>query len=127
VLINEDAEMNGDPRKSPALEALDMVRKAEEQAKAIIREARERTAVQIAKEAAEAVEEIRQDSLAKAKEEAEVLKKDIVERARREAEAIRGETQAELVAQRRQAEAVLDEAVKKVGLKIREFLREGSS
>lgn len=76
--------MNGDPKKSLALEALDRVREAEEKAKAIVREAREKTAVQIAREAAE---EIKQRSLAEAKEEADAWKKAILARAHGEAEA----------------------------------------
>ena len=123
---DEVTGMNGDAKKSPALEALDRVREAEERAKAIIREAREKTAVQIVEEAAEAAEEIKQRSLAEAKKEADDRKKAILERAHQEAEAIRAETEAELATLRRQAGAVLEEAVKKVGLKIRKFLGGGS-
>ena len=119
--------MNGDPMKSLALEALGKVREAEERAKAIIREAQEKITVQIVREAAEAAEKIKQRSLAEAKEEADARKKAILERAHKEAGAIRAETQAELEALRRLAGAALEEAVKKAGLKIREFLRGGSA
>jgi vacuolar-type H+-ATPase subunit H len=119
---DEVTRMNGAPKKSPALEALDRVREAEERAKAIIREAQEKIAVQIAKEAAEAAEEIKQKSLAEAQKEAAARKKATLERAHREAEAIRAETEAELATLRRQAGAAFEEAVKKAGLKIRGFL-----
>jgi vacuolar-type H+-ATPase subunit H len=118
--------MNGDPKKSPALEALDRVREAEERAKKIIREAREKISVQIAKEAAEAAEEIKRKSLAEAKKEADARKKAILERAHQEAEAIRAESEAELSALRRQAGSAFEEAVKKAGQRIREFLGGGS-
>jgi vacuolar-type H+-ATPase subunit H len=114
--------MNRDPKIGPALEALDRVREAEEKAKTIIREAQEKTAVQIVQEAAVAAEEIKQNSLAQAKTEADVRKKDILERARQEAESIRAETEAELAALRHQAGSAFEEAVKKAGQRIREFL-----
>jgi vacuolar-type H+-ATPase subunit H len=119
--------MNADPKKSPALEALDRVREAEERAKAIVREAREKTVGQIAKEAAEAAEEIKQKSLAEAKKEADARKKAILERAHKEAESIRAESEAELTALRSRAGSAFEEAVKKAGQKIREFLGGGSA
>jgi vacuolar-type H+-ATPase subunit H len=114
--------MNGDPKKSPALEALGRVREAEERAKAVVREAQERTAAQIAKEAAEAAEAIKQKSLAEAQKEAAARKKATLDRAYREAEAIRAQTEADLATLRRQAGTAFEEAVKKAGRKIREFL-----
>jgi vacuolar-type H+-ATPase subunit H len=114
--------MNGDPKKSPALEALDRVREAEQRAKATIRDAREKTAVQIAKEAADAAEEIKQKSLEEAKKEAEGRKQGIIERAQKEAEVIRKESETELSALRRQAGSSFEGAVKKARQMIREFL-----
>ena len=114
--------MKGDPKKSPALEALDRVREAEQRAKATIRDAREKTAVQIAKEAADAAEEIKQKSLEEAKKEAEARKKGIIERAQKEAEVIRKESETELSAMRRQAGSSFEGAVKKARQMIREFL-----
>ncbi|MFZ2054974.1 MAG: hypothetical protein WAU81_12375 [Candidatus Aminicenantales bacterium] len=120
------AGTNGEPKKSPALEALDRVREAEDRAKAIVREAREKIATQIAKEAAEAAEKIKQKALAEARKEADARKKAILERAHQEAEAIRAEAEAELATLRRQAGAAFDKAVIKAALKIREFLGGGT-
>jgi vacuolar-type H+-ATPase subunit H len=120
------AGTNGDPKQSPALEALERIRKAEERAKAIVQEAREKLAVQITKKAAEAAEELKQRYLAEAKKEADARKRVILERAHKEAEAIRTESEAELAALRRQGGAAFEEAVKKAGQKIREFLGGGS-
>ncbi|MGB7296455.1 MAG: hypothetical protein WBC70_12780 [Candidatus Aminicenantales bacterium] len=121
------AGTNGDPKKSPALEALERIRKAEERAKAIVQEAREKTAVQIVKEAMETAERIRARALAGAKETADAREKAILERAHQEAETIRAEADAELAILRRQAGAAFDKAVKKAGLKIREILGGGSA
>jgi vacuolar-type H+-ATPase subunit H len=118
--------MNGCPTKSPALEALDKVREAEERAKAIILEARERASVRIIKEAEEAAETAKQKALTKAKAEADARRKAVLDEARRGAEEIRAGTEAELENLRRRAGASLDEAVGQISSKVREALEKGS-
>jgi len=118
--------MNGDPKKSQALEALGKVREAEERARAIVLEARDTTAVQIAKEAAGAAERVKQQAFARVKVEAEARKRAALEAAQKGADAVRAETRAELENLRRRAEASLDEAVRTISLKIKETLEKGS-
>ena len=118
--------MNDNPKKSPALEALDRVRQAEERARAIVLEAREKTAVQIAKEAAEAADEIKTRALVEARKKAEDRKKAILGNAHREAEAVRAETEEALASLRRRAHTGIEGAATKVALRIREFLKRES-
>jgi vacuolar-type H+-ATPase subunit H len=117
--------MNSDSARSPAREALGKVREAEERAKAIIREAQERTAVQIIKEAAAAAEKTKQQALARAREEAEAYKKGRVEKALKGADGIRAEAERELEDLRRRAGAAFDKAVQQVALKVKEILEKG--
>lgn len=114
--------MNGEPRKSAALEALEKIKEAEEKARAIVQEAREKLTPEIIEEASEEAERIKTRVLARAKEEAEVYKRTIVEKAVEEAEKIRAEAEGEAAELRRRAAALKAEAVKKISLKVKEFL-----
>jgi vacuolar-type H+-ATPase subunit H len=87
--------MNGEPRKSAALEALEKIKEAEEKARAIVQEAREKLSPEIIKEASEEAEGIKMRALVRAKEEAEAYKTAIVEKAVEEAEKIRAEAEGE--------------------------------
>ncbi|MDH7512118.1 MAG: hypothetical protein QHH14_04110 [Clostridiales bacterium] len=114
--------MNGEPRKSAAIEALAKIKEAEEQARAIVREAREKLSVEIIKGATGEAEEIKITTLARAKEEAETHKKVILEKAVEEAEKIKAEAEKETAEMRRRASALMAEVVKKMSLKVKEFL-----
>ncbi len=114
--------MNGEPKKSAALEALEKIKEAEEQARAIVLEAREKLSAEITKEASEEAERTKKRDLARAKEEAEAHKKAILEKATDEAEKIRAETEKETAELRRRASALMAEAIKKTSLKVEEFL-----
>jgi vacuolar-type H+-ATPase subunit H len=118
--------MNGEPIKSPALEAISKIKEAEDRAKAIILEAREKTAVQIIKDAAAEAEKTRNELLARAGREAEAQAKQAVEQAHREAEAIRAETEAETADLRRRAESSFPDAVKRITTRIKDILAGGS-
>jgi len=117
--------MSNELTKSPALDALGKVREAEEQAKAIVREAREIISVQVAREAAEQAEAIKKKALDEAKKEAESRKQAILERAHEQAGAIRAETEAELEELRQRARAAFGKAVDQVSLKMKEILEKG--
>ncbi len=119
----EEAGMNGEPRRTAALEALQKVKEAEEQAMTIIQEAREKLSPGIIKKASEEAERIKMRGLARAKEEAEAHKKAILEKAAEEAEKIKAEGEEEAAEIRRRAAERLDEAVKTTSLKVKEFLQ----
>ncbi len=114
--------MNGEPRKSAAIEALAKIKEAEERAQAIVREAREILSVEIIKEATREAEEIKITTLARAKEDAETHKNVILEKAVEEAGKIRAEARKETAEMRRRASERMAEAVKKTSLKVKEFL-----
>lgn len=118
--------MNGDPKKSAALEALRKVKEAEERARTIIREAQEKVSVRILKDTSEEAEKIKQDHFARAKNAAEAKKKVVIDEALKEAEKTRSEAEAEAAAIRQKAAASMAEAVKKVTRRIKEFLEGGS-
>jgi vacuolar-type H+-ATPase subunit H len=119
----EESGMNGEPKKTAALEALQKVKEAEERALTIIQEAREKLTQEIIRKASEEAEKIKMRALARAKEEAEAYRKTILEKAADEAKAIRAEAEEEAAGIRRRAAELLDEAVKKTSLKVKEFLQ----
>jgi vacuolar-type H+-ATPase subunit H len=115
--------MNGEPKKSAALEALEKVKKTEEKARAIVQEAREKLSPEIIKEASEEAENIKMKALARVKKEAEAHKKAILDQAAEEAEKIKAEAEEETAELRRRAVAQMAEAIKETSLKVKEFLK----
>jgi vacuolar-type H+-ATPase subunit H len=117
--------MNGDPKKSAALLALEKVKDAEARARRIVQEAQEITSAQMIKDASEESERVKQNQLVMARKAAEARKKAILAAALKEAEKIRIEAEKETAALRQKAAASKAEAVKKMTRRIRELLEGG--
>jgi vacuolar-type H+-ATPase subunit H len=117
--------MNGAPKKSAALQALEKVKDAEARARRIVREAQEKISAQIIKDASEESERIKQDHLVRVKEAAEAKKKAVLAAALKEAEKIGIRAETEAAALRQKAAASKAEAVKKVTRRIKELLEGG--
>lgn len=118
--------MSGEPPKSAAVEALTKVKKAEEEARRIIEEARDKTSVRIIKEVTQAGEKIGQDFLAQAKETAATREKSILAEAEKEAAGIRAEAEAEISLLRQKAASSMNDAIEKISRKVTKYLAGGA-
>ncbi len=108
-----------------AFEALQKIKRAEDKAKDIIQEAREKTSLQIVQDAYEEAEKIKMQILKEAKEKAARKKKEIIERAEKEQKKIQKETDQEISELHRNTRSLMPKAVEKIGKKVEQFLLKG--
>ena len=117
--------MGDEQDKSNALEALQKIKKAEEEAKKIIREAHETTSVQIFQDAQDEAEQIKEQALVEARENGQVKRAAIIQKAKAEAEEITNQAEQEKFALQQRTEDQLEDAALKAAEKIRGFLAKG--
>ena len=118
--------MKKQPQKGEALEALRKIKQTEEKARGIIKNAREKTALEIMQDANDEARKIKEKQLNDARKGAEEKRKVIVQKALNEAEKIKNKAAEEASAQRKRAEREMPDAITKVANKMRQFLSEGS-
>ena len=118
--------MKKQPQKGEALEALRKIKQTEAKARGIIKDAREKTALEIIQDANDEARKIKERQLNDARKGAEEKRKVIVQKALSEAEKIRNKAEEEAHSQRKRAEREIPDAITKVANKMRQFLGGGS-
>jgi vacuolar-type H+-ATPase subunit H len=128
MLKMEEKEKKGyEENNNQAWQALQKVKEAEERARLLVEEARQKTFPEIIRKAGEEAEEIKKKILGEARQQAEKIKKETIARAEAEAAEIKRQTEAEKQALLKRAQENFDEAVRKSSEKLRQKLssREG--
>lgn len=118
--------MNDTKTTVNAKDALDDIRKAEEEAAAVVRDAREKQGPALVAAAQETSRKAREELLARTRKEAEALKSSAVAEAGKQAEAIRTETEREKARMREQAASRMAAAVKEAERRLAAVLEGGS-
>lgn len=118
--------MKEDTRRSEAHIALTNIKEAEEKAKRIIQDAREKTSAQIIQDAYDEAEKMKDKYLTEARKRADERKNVIILKARKETEKIKKKSEKEIAIIRQKAKTTMPEAVEKITEKLREFLKGGS-
>jgi vacuolar-type H+-ATPase subunit H len=113
--------MSQERRESEALEALQRIKEAEEEARRIIKDAQERAASNVIQDAYEEAKKIKESHLNQTKKRTLEKKNLLISEARREAEKIKKETAEEAQAISRKAEALIPRVVEEFAKKIRNF------
>jgi len=128
--LNKEKEkacrMSGKTKKTEAQIALQKIKEAEEKAKSIIQDAREKHAPRVIQDAFDEAKAIKGSALTKARAEAEKKKKAIIQKATKEAEKIKLETEKEAASLSKSAEKAVSKAVEKAAQKIDQFIEGGS-
>jgi vacuolar-type H+-ATPase subunit H len=106
--------------------ALDGIRKAEEEAAAIVRDAREKEGPQLLQAAREAARILREGLLEQARKDADALKRSRLSEAVREAEGIREDTEREKARMRDQAVPRMASAAEEAERRLAAVLEGGS-
>lgn len=117
--------MSDEQEKSKALEALQKIKEAEEEAKKIVQEAQDTTSVQIIQDAQDQASQIKENALEEARKNGQVKRATIIQKAKAEAEEITLQAAQEKSALRKKTENQLEEAVTKVAEKIQDFFTKG--
>jgi len=115
-------------KKTPdneAYEALRKIKQAEEEARQIVQEAREKTANQIIQDAYEEAQKIREQSLAEAKEKADKKKKEIIDKAKKEKDRIEKESDKEISDLCQNTHSRMSNAVEIIRKEVEESLKKG--
>jgi vacuolar-type H+-ATPase subunit H len=118
--------MNNGERDNSAVDALESIKKTEDKAKKIVKEAREKLAAELVQKAFIEAEAMKKDLIAGAKRKAEMKKKAIVSRAKKEAEKITEDAKEQEAALLREAQKNKPKAVDKVAIRIKEILDKGA-
>lgn len=108
-----------------AYDALARIKQAEEKAKEIVLEAREKSAAKIVHEAQEEAEKLQQQVLKEAREKAEIKKIEIIDRAKKQRDEIEQETEREIAGLRQKTRTLMPEAVEKIRKKVEGSLKKG--
>ena len=108
-----------------AYDALARIKQAEEKAKEIVLEAREKSAAKIVHEALEEGERLQQQFVKEAREKAEKRRRELVDRAKTQRDEIEQETEREIAGLREKTLALMPEAVEKIRKKVEESLKKG--
>jgi vacuolar-type H+-ATPase subunit H len=114
--------MSQEKRESEALEALQRIKEAEEEARRIIKDAQQRAASNVIRDAYEEAKKIKENYLSQTRKGALEKKNSLIGEAEREAEKIRKETAEEAHAISRKAEALVPSVVEEFAKKIKNFL-----
>ena len=118
--------MNDTKTTVDAQAALDMIRKAEQEAAAIVRDAREKEGPLLVQAAQESAGKAREELLERARKDAEAMKRAAVAEAAKQAEGIRAETEREKVRMREHAAPRMADAVKEAERRLAAVLEGGS-
>lgn len=118
--------MNDTKTTVNAKDALDDIRKAEEEAAAVVRDAREKEGPALVAAAQEAARKAREELLERTRKDAGALKRSAVVEAGKQAEAIRTETEREKARMREQAASRMAAAVKEAERRLAAVLEGGS-
>ena len=110
-----------------AFDAIEKIKGAEEKARDIIQEAREKTAFQIVQNAQDEAEKIKERILAEAREKAEDIKKELVDRAKKQRDEIQKESDKEVSDLRHETRPRISHAVEATKKRVAEFLDKGVS
>lgn len=111
--------------KSGALEALDKIKEAEDQARKIINDAKEGMSLKIIQEAQNEARTIKEKSVKEARAKAQKIKAELIKRAEEDAAQIRMETRQETKILRKRGRDAQAEAVKRVSDEMKKYLKEG--
>ncbi|MGB9836500.1 MAG: hypothetical protein ACPLRX_07160 [Candidatus Saccharicenans sp.] len=125
--MEEKERKEQEESSNAAWQALQRVREAEEKARLLVEEARQKSFPEILRKAGEEAEQLKREILSEARREAERIKSEIIQKAEAEAAAIKQQTEEEKQALLKQGEANFEEAVSKTAEKLRQLLtsREG--
>lgn len=119
-------KMNDTKMTINAKDALDGIRKAEEEAAAIVRDAREKEGPTLVATAQEVSRKAAEELLGRTRKDGEALKRSAVAEAGKQAEAIRTETEREKARMREQAASRMAAAVKEAERRLAAVLEGGS-
>ena len=117
--------MGDEQEKSNALEALQKIKEAEEEARRTIQEAKDTTSVQIIQDAQEEARQIKDSAVEEARKNGQVKRATIIQKAKAEAKEITSQAEQEMSVLRQSTEGQLEHAVEKVAEKIQDFLKKG--
>jgi vacuolar-type H+-ATPase subunit H len=109
-----------------AARALQKIKEAEDQAAALVREAKETEGPRLVQAAHEESRKVRDDLLERARGEAEALTRTLIEKALRDAEGVRKRTGEEIARMRVQAGPLMDRAVEEAERRLAAVLAGGS-
>lgn len=118
--------MKNTEKKSGALEALEKIKEAEEQARKIIADAKEGMSLKVIQEAQNEARTIKEKSAKEARVEAQKIREKLIKKAEKEAAQIREETGREAEILRKRGSETLAEAVKKVSDEMDKYLKGGA-
>jgi vacuolar-type H+-ATPase subunit H len=118
--------MNDTKTTVNAKAALDGIRKAEEEAAAIVRDAREKEGPQLLQAAQESARILREELLEQARKDADALKRSAVAEAVKQAEGIRAETEREKARMRDQVAPRMAAAAEEAERRLAAVLEGGS-
>jgi vacuolar-type H+-ATPase subunit H len=117
--------MNEKIKTKDALDALQRIKEAEEKARKIVQQAREKTAVEIIQEAHEEAEKIKDHHLIRARKKAEEKRNAIIQEAAKEADEIREEAEKEIISLTKKAKKAMSGAVSQITERIKHFIEKG--
>lgn len=119
--------MNEEIKTKDAFDALQRIKKAEEKAREIVREAREKTSVGIIQDAQREAEKIKERYLIRTRKKAEERRNAIIQEAAKEAGEIREKAEQEIVSLKKKAEKTMSGAVSQISNRIKHFIEKGES
>ncbi len=119
--------MNEEIKKKDALDALQRIKEAEEKARKIVQEAREKTVVKIIQDAYDEAEKIKDRHLNRARKKAEERRSAIIQQAAKEAGEIREKAEQEGVSLKKKAEKAMPGAVSQISDRIKHLIEKGES
>jgi vacuolar-type H+-ATPase subunit H len=111
--------------KSGALEALEKIKEAEDQARKIIHEAKEEMSLKIIQEAQNEARTIKEKSIKEARAKAQKIRAELIKKAEEDAAQVRAETRRETEILRKKGSAAQAEAVKRVSGEMKKYLKGG--
>ncbi len=117
--------MNEEIKTKDAFDALNRIKEAEEKARKIVQEAREKTSVKIIEDAHREAGKIKERHLNMARKSAEERKSAIIQEAAKEAGEIREKAEREIISLKRQAEKAMPGAVNQISDRIKNFIDKG--
>jgi vacuolar-type H+-ATPase subunit H len=123
--MNQNGLKKVQEKDNQAWAALQDVRKAEEQARLKVEEARQKTSLEIIRTATEKAEELKKKIIDEARRQADNLKQEIISRAQAEAQTISQQTSAEKQEINKKAQANFDLAVEKAAEKLISMVKTG--
>jgi vacuolar-type H+-ATPase subunit H len=121
-----EVNMNDTNTRPEAKDALERIRAAEDEAAAVVRNAREKDGPLLVQSALEAAAKARDELLERAREEAAALKRAALDEAARQADAIRADAENEKARMRERSGPRMAEAVRETERRLAALLEGGS-